>query len=93
MTARAIASIFSAFLLAFVAGAASADPHPAGLRNHKFNPLDPVTENGVTTFTIHDRQCSTVLYGDGRGENDCHNGNVRSILTAGFRERLGQSVE
>ena len=79
-------------LLAVCAGV-GADPHPAGLKDHKFNPVDPVTEDGVTTFRIFDRKCSDVPYGDGRGETDCHNGNVRSILSRGFSEQLGDTVE
>lgn len=60
---------------------AAADRHPAGLRNHRFNgPNNPVTENGVTTFEIREHECSDVKYGDGRGESDCSNGNVRETI-------------
>ena len=70
-----------------------ADPHPAGFRNHKFNPVNPVTKNGVTTFHIDNHKCSNVKYGDGRGESDCYNGNVRSVLAPPGHERLGETIE
>lgn len=76
------------------AGWAHAEPHPAGMRNHNFNgPIEPDTRIGITTFRIEDKGCSSVDYGDGRGENDCRNGNVRSALVSGKREQVGQSVE
>ncbi len=70
-----------------------ADPHPSGFRNHRFNPADPVTEDGVTTFHIDNHGCSDTKYGDGRGESDCFNGNVRSVLAPPREERLGETVE
>jgi len=71
---------------------AVADPHPAGLRNHRFNgPNNPVTESGVTTFEIRARECSDIKYGDGRGETDCHNGNVRETIGA-HEAQIGQTV-
>ncbi|MEX0852057.1 MAG: hypothetical protein WD036_02050 [Bauldia sp.] len=81
-------------LLAFLcASSANADPHPAGFFSHKFNgPSKPVTENGITTFQISDEQCSNVDYGDGRGESDCYNGNVRSVLS-GPSFTMGDRVE
>jgi len=73
---------------------ALADPHPSGLSEHRFNgPVAPVTSNGVTTLRIEDRKCSTVDYGDGRGESDCYNGNVRSTLMHQPEARLGEAVE
>ena len=81
-------------LLCFISAPAQAASHPAGLTNHKFNgPSKPVTEAGITTFHIKNEGCSTVDYGDGRGENDCANGNVRSAIGAGNWDRLGQTVE
>ena len=80
------------FILLF-SSSASADRYPNGFSSHKFNgSTKPTTQNGVTTFHINDRECSKVDYGDGRGENDCHNGNVRSNLH-GPDERVGDSVE
>ncbi|MFN0115987.1 MAG: heparin lyase I family protein [Paracoccaceae bacterium] len=74
-----------AYLLAFalsLAFPAAAAAHPLGLRPHTFNGSGmPVTKGGVTAFTIRNHECSSVDYGDGRGENDCHNGNVRSNLS------------
>ncbi len=72
---------------------AQADPHPRGFTNHRFNDgRNPFTKGGVTTFAISDKQCSKVDYGDGRGENDCHNGNVRQNLVFNKEARLGQTI-
>ena len=61
---------------------AYADRYPAGLSNHRFNGSNkPATVAGITTLHINDHQCSDVDYGDGRGENDCYNGNIRSVLS------------
>lgn len=81
-------------VLAFAAPA-SADPHPRGFEEHKFNPPEqqPVTENGVTTFHLSPGVCGAIDYGDGRGENDCENGNARSNLRWTTNYRLGDSVE
>lgn len=66
---------------ALFASSALADKFPADFKNHGLNgPVRPVTKGGITTFQIFDRKCSSVDYGDGRGENDCHNGNIRSTL-------------
>lgn len=68
-----------------------ADPHPMGLDAHRFNgSAAPVTEAGLTSFTIRQGECSTRDYGDGRGEHDCLNGNVRSTLAAHIA-RVGQT--
>lgn len=69
-------------ILAVLPTMLAADPHPMGLRNHSFNgSVQPVTEAGVTRFEIRNQECSEVTYGDGRGESDCYNGNVRSTLS------------
>ncbi|MCB1461715.1 MAG: hypothetical protein KDJ90_04625 [Nitratireductor sp.] len=87
------AFVLIAFLTLMDASHALAEPHPAGFSNHKFNPANPVTENGVTTFHIDNHGCSDTKYGDGRGESDCYNGNVRSVLAPSRQEKLGESVE
>lgn len=93
--ARLAGTLSACLLILFAAtGAALADPHPAGLRDHRFNgPIKPTTAGGVTTFRIEDEGCSTVDYGDGRGENDCRNGNVRSAIVARNWDKLGDAVE
>lgn len=73
---------------------AVADPHPAGFEPHKFNGSHPpVTEDGVTTFRIENEQCSSVDFGDGRGESDCLNGTVRSVFGYSPQAELGQTRE
>ncbi len=87
----ALAGIFGFFALS--CGIAVA--HPSGFSNHRFNPPDqqPVTEAGITTFHIEHGLCSDVDYGDGRGENDCKNGNVRSVLSFERQARMGEAIE
>ncbi|MBX3530876.1 MAG: peptidoglycan-binding protein [Rhizobiaceae bacterium] len=88
----AAVAVISALLL--TAGAATADPNPAGMKDHPFNgSVPPETRAGITTFRIEDKACSRVDYGDGRGENDCRNGNVRSALVSRNEEGLGEAVE
>ncbi|MBY2968127.1 hypothetical protein [Rhizobium leguminosarum] len=82
-------------LMVFVPhAAATADPLPKGFERHKFNgSVRPEVKDGVTRFEIFDRQCSHVDYGDGRGENDCRNGNVRSTIRYTRDMKAGESVE
>lgn len=75
--------LLSAIFLMVLSMIAAADPHPMRLDSHHFNgSVQPVTEAGVTRFEIRTHECSSRTYGDGRGESDCRNGNVRSNLTA-----------
>ncbi len=81
----------SLWLLATVVNAKSLPP---SFSNHKFNAKNnPTVAGGVITFHIRDRECSNIDYGDGRGETDCNNGNVRSVVTYNPNKRLGQIVE
>jgi hypothetical protein len=83
-------------LLSFLAffGLAVADPLPSQFRAHQFNgSTPPIAEDGITTFNIRFGECSDVDYGDGRGETDCRNGNVRSNLSPRDEQRIGQSYE
>ncbi len=82
-----------AMSLASASTSALPDAHPKGYSNHRFNAVQPTTRGDITTYTIHDKQCSEVDYGDGRGENDCRNGNVRSNLISGSQARLNQAIE
>lgn len=95
MTFRILISAFFAVsaCLQTISAKASADGLPAGFVNDRLNPgPNPVTENGVTAFTIFDKVCSKTDYGDGRNENDCRNGNVRQALGGKKDARLGQTV-
>lgn len=70
-----------------------ADPHPPGFLEHEFNAsAAPVTSAGITTFQIFEAECSNVDFGDGRGETDCINGNVRSTLHERTWRQLGETV-
>lgn len=71
----------------------SASPYPQGFGNQRFNAdKGPETKEGVTSFTIADKHCSKIDYGDGRGENDCHNGNVRQNLYYKKMALMGETV-
>lgn len=66
---------------------------PGGFSPHPFNgPNTLDTKDGVTTFTLKDGGCSKIDYGDGRGESDCNNGNVRMGLTGPIKA-VGQTVD
>lgn len=87
-------TFLSAFSVTLFPLCVFADPHPAGLKSHRFNgPTNPFTSNSITTFEIVARECSDVPYKNGTSESDCRNGNVRSVITGDFTERLGQRVE
>lgn len=64
-----------------------------GFQKHRFNGRDPATANGVTTFHVKAGDCSSIDYGDGRGESDCFNGNLRSRIAYRSYAQLGDSVQ
>ncbi len=83
-----------AFVMSGVFSASIADPLPKGFESHRFNgSVKPATKDGVTSFHIKSRECSKTDYGDGRGENDCINGNIRSNIRYRTDMGAGESVE
>jgi len=81
-------------LTAAIAPPVMAESYPAGFKtNHLNGSQTPVTKDGVTRFTIIDRECSNVDYGDGRGENDCKNGNVRSNINYARNAQIGEVLD
>ncbi|NNU82113.1 hypothetical protein HMH01_16875 [Halovulum dunhuangense] len=66
---------------------------PAGFGDHVFNGRDPEHARGITTFHVRAGDCSAIDYGDGRGESDCFNGNLRSRIGYDRYARLGDSVQ
>jgi Polysaccharide lyase len=71
-----------------------ADDLPKGFAFDRLNgPSKPTTAAGETTFRIYDKQCSKRDYGDGRGESDCFNGNVRSAISARSDAKTGSTME
>ena len=82
-------------LMIFCLNQSYADPYPQGLGLSKLQlpPRQiPTTENGITYFHIYEKGCSETDYGDGRGESDCKNGNVRSSLVGKLYVPLGSTV-
>jgi hypothetical protein len=61
--------------------------HPNGL-----NGENPKKQNGEWVMTLRENGCNPRDYGDGRGESDCVNGNIRSQLN-GTKIRPPKSVE
>jgi hypothetical protein len=73
---------------------ANAEVLPNGFTFDRLNgSVKPATVDGVTTFQIFDKQCSKKDYGDGRGESDCHNGNVRSSIAAKMDAKTSSTLE
>jgi len=84
--------VLAVFALFALAAAPLADPLPKGFTNHKLNPgKGPNVADGVISFHIDDEKCSKTDYGDGRGENDCHNGNVRQMLGMNREAKMGEA--
>lgn len=66
---------------------------PPGFKDHRFNGRQPVHSRGISTFHVQAGDCSPIDYGDGRGESDCFNGNLRSRMAHRTEARLGDSVQ
>jgi len=88
MLPRALLAALAALLLALPALAG-----PPGFSEHRFNGRDPEWRQGVATFHVKNGDCSPIKYGDGRGESDCHNGNLRSRYAYRQTARPGQALE
>lgn len=86
-------------LLSFVlmallpASAAGAAGMPAGFQEAKFQGRSPKHEDGIVSFTLLNGDCSKKDYGDGRGESDCRNGNLRSQIHTSKKQKLGNTYE
>lgn len=89
----ALIRLFMATILTIASPLAlAAGPYPGDYVAHGLNGSQPPsTMAGVTTFHIEDRECSDIDYGDGRGESDCLNGNVRSQISQ--TRRVGDTLE
>lgn len=81
------------FILAGLGLSKTLSAAPSGFSDHRFNGRDPVHAGGVTTFHVKAYDCSSIKYGDGRGESDCFNGNLRSRIAYKKTARLGDSVQ
>lgn len=66
---------------------------PRGFKEATFQGSSPKLNGGEVTFTLLPGQCSSKQYGDGRGESDCKNGNLRSRINAKEYAKLGQTME
>ena len=63
-----------------------------GFKNSELNGENPTKRAGVWTMALQEGLCDGRSYGDGRGESDCLNGNIRSQLQ-GRDSKMGRTVE
>lgn len=82
--------VLAAFLPAALA---SASGLPAGFDGATFQGRKPHHEDGIVSFTLMNGDCSKKDYGDGRGESDCRNGNLRSQIHTRAKQKLGGTYE
>ncbi len=66
---------------------------PKGFKEATFQGSSPKLNGNEVIFTLLPGQFSSKNYGDGRGESDCKNGNIRSQINAKKYAKLGQTVE
>lgn len=81
------------FILAITFGSTAFAGAPSGFKEARFQGNSPVVKGKEVTFSIKPGQCSKKSYGDGRGESDCKNGNIRSQITNRKHARLGTVIE
>lgn len=85
--------LLALLLTFFVASTGLAQDQTKQFRTHKFNGSKPTYSSGVWTFQLEPQGCSKRKYGDGRGESDCFNGNIRSRISAPKVAKPGQEIE
>lgn len=83
-------ALILAFTLAALPVTAAA---PSGFKEARFQGNSPTVKKGEVTFSVKPGQCSKKKYGDGRGESDCANGNIRSQITNRKHARMGTTIE
>ncbi|MCV2863933.1 polysaccharide lyase [Defluviimonas sp. WL0075] len=69
-----------AFVWAALAAGVSAPAWGQNFKPYALNGENPKRAGGTWTMTLTEGLCQDVKYGDGRGESDCGNGNLRSQL-------------
>lgn len=84
---------FSVFVVLLLpVDARSANP-PGGFIEATFQGRTPQYKDGTVSFTLMNGDCSKKDYGDGRGESDCKNGNLRSQVHTSKKQKLGNTYE
>lgn len=73
--------------------AAHAGKPPSGFEEARFQGRSPQFDTDAITFTLMKGDCSKKDYGDGRGESDCKNGNLRSQIHTRNKQKLGKTYE
>lgn len=90
MVLRSALFLFFAMTLSSVATSAEL---PKGFDGATFQGRNPEFKNGTVSFTLMNGDCSKRDYGDGRGESDCKNGNLRSQIHTRGKQKLGNTYE
>jgi hypothetical protein len=85
-----LAAVMAALLPASTALSAGA---PSGFIEATFQGRSPELQDGIVSFTLMNGDCSKKDYGDGRGESDCKNGNLRSQVHTRNKQKLGNTYE
>lgn len=88
-----LARLCLALFLLFCANAGLAQDQSRSFKPHTFNGSKPAYAAGTWSFELVPQGCSARDYGDGRGESDCYNGNLRSRVMAPKQAKPGQSLE
>lgn len=75
-------------------GIVVADPLPQGFRESRLNASNsPVVADGVITFHIVPKDCSTVPYRAEDDENDCTTGATKNLIYFEKEAELGEAIE
>ena len=89
---RLIVVALSFFICA--ASALAAERLPAGFVASDLNgSRGPVAQGDEVAFEIVPKGCGDADYGNGSGESDCSNGNVKNVMRYKTEAKLGQAVE
>ena len=80
-------------LLVSVLSAGQPEAQTRNYKDHTFNGTKPDRQGKTIIFRLGPNDCSQKKYGDGRGESDCANGNLRSRVKAPKDARVGREYE
>lgn len=88
---KAVVTLLS--LVLFLAGVGDVAAQTRSFKDHSFNGAKPERKGDTVIFRLGPADCSKRTYGDGRGESDCANGNLRSRIKAPKDARVGKEYE
>ena len=85
--------VFVTLLALMPTSAALSADVPPGFVEATFQGRSPQFSGDAVSFTLAKGDCSKKDYGDGRGESDCKNGNLRSQIHNSKKQTLGRTYE